>query len=142
MVVLVYCVAGECVKGIYLCCHHELPELPSNAIRQCWLEHVIGCWTQVQKVYGSIPSTGHVYKCQANLFQTALVHPAVMGTWYADPRLDQLLQAALVPTLSGKNSLLHMNIHPCLDYKQLPLPLPVPLGSQYRNVPLVDIPTY
>ena len=38
-------------------------------------EHVaqwIGCWTQDQDVWDSIPSVGHVYKCQANfVFHTA-----------------------------------------------------------------------
>ena len=43
-----------------------------------------------QKVWGSIPSTGHVQTCRANfVFHTASVHPAVMGAWCTDPRLDQ-----------------------------------------------------
>ena len=50
----------------------------------------IGCWTQDQKVWGSIPSAGHVQKCQANfVFPTASVGQAIMGTWCPDPRLYQ-----------------------------------------------------
>ena len=40
-----------------------------------------------------------VFKRWANfIFHTASVHPAVMGTWCTDPRLDQQLQAVMAPT--------------------------------------------
>ena len=53
-------------------------------------------------------------------FRTTLVHRAIMGTWRTDPRLDQWLLAALVPTLIGERlkSVQHV-YHGCLDYKQL-----------------------
>ena len=43
----------------------------------------IGCWTQDQKVMGSIASADHVMKCQAYFsFHPASAYPAVMGTWW------------------------------------------------------------
>ena len=49
-----------------------------------------GIGLKIRKVWVLIPSAGHVYKCRANfVFHTALVHPAVMGTWFTEPRLDQ-----------------------------------------------------
>ena len=41
------------------------------------------CVWVAQKVWGLIPTAGHVLKCRANCsFQTASAYPAVMGTWW------------------------------------------------------------
>ena len=49
-------------------------------------------------IWSSIPTAG-----QGNfVFHTASVHPAIMGTWCTDVRLDQQLQTALAPTLPGE----------------------------------------
>ena len=53
----------------------------------------IGCQTvgcQIQKVLGPIPATSCVLNCQAKFaFHIAVVHPAVLGTFCTNPRLDQ-----------------------------------------------------
>ena len=43
----------------------------------------LGCWTRDKKVWSSIPTVGHVYKCRANFsFHNASAHLAVMGIWW------------------------------------------------------------
>ena len=45
------------------------------------VEDWIGHWTQDQKLWALISTTGHMYKCQANFyFHTTSVHPAVTRT--------------------------------------------------------------
>ena len=62
-------------------------------------------------------------KCQANfVFHTGLVYPAIMGTWYTDPRLDHQLQAAVRPLPGEVKYEDHAGSHGYLDYKQIPLP--------------------
>ena len=64
----------------------ELSEFGDNRKWSTQNEHVakwIGCWTRDQKVWGSIPSAGHVEKCRANFsFHTASAYPAMMSTWW------------------------------------------------------------
>ena len=43
-----------------------------------------------QKIWGSIPSDGHEYKCRANfVFPTTSVHGPVMGTLCIGSKLEQ-----------------------------------------------------
>ena len=71
------------------------------------MEHVaewIGRWTQDQKVWDLVPYVGHVVKCLAAFqFRAASGHPAVMGTWSTNPKLDQYLQAAVGTHCQGVN---------------------------------------
>ena len=88
-------------------------------------------WEQNSKSKGldSIPSPGHVYKCQANfVFHTAMVHPAMLVPCTQTQGWIHTCCLYWCPLCQGNGSLKNMPSHGCLDSKSdtctfLPLPL-------------------
>ena len=67
-------------NGISYCIDYYTPQAGHRSISvlyNMWPRR--GSWTQDQKVWGSIPSTGHVLKCwEIFVLHIASIHPAVM----------------------------------------------------------------
>ena len=62
----------------------------------------IGCWTQYQKFWGSIPSAGHVQIFGQTVFRTASVHPAVVAGYLVHrSNVGSIVAGCRAPTARG-----------------------------------------